>query len=113
MPEVDLTVVPDEYLSRTYVFDGREMKLTGRTALQKKKSGTTLIVWEICPLSVATTSPKNTAFNKWVKPSDLFHIRGSNKLAATFEAEKLAALKAQEEARLAQETKNAESESNE
>lgn len=75
-----------EYLLRTYVFDGREVKLTGRIAKQKKRSGAQVTVWEICPLSVANSSPKNTSFNKWVKPLELFHIIGDNKLAQMHEA---------------------------
>lgn len=72
--------IKEEYLAKTYVYDTREVRLTGRIAKKKKRSGKEVEVWEVCPVSVANTAPKNTAFNKWCNPMDLLHIEGENKL---------------------------------
>jgi hypothetical protein len=84
----------EDLLRKTFVFDGREVKLTGRTAVQKKRSGKFVTVWEIIPVSVANTAPTQTSFNKWIKPLDLYHIQGTNKLAEMHEAAKKAAQEA-------------------
>jgi hypothetical protein len=72
--------ISQEKLDLTYVYEGREVRLTGRLAKKTSKSGKISIVWEVCPVSVAKTQPTNTVYNKWVKPGDLSHIEGENLL---------------------------------
>lgn len=61
----------DPKLKQNYVFEGTEVKLTGRTA--KKPStltpGGTIILYEVSPADDETIQWK-----KWVKEADLFII---------------------------------------
>lgn len=67
---------------------GREVRLTGRRARQKKPSGKEVIYHEICPLNIVTTNPKNLNYNKWVKLSELYPITGDNDLIKDYEEQK-------------------------
>jgi len=84
----ELTEIPENYLELPFCYDGKEVRLTGRMGRQKSRSGRIKIVWEICPLSMAYNAPKNTNYNKWVLPTDLFHITGNNKLVEDYEQQK-------------------------
>lgn len=81
--EEQFETIKPEFLERTYVSPtGTEVKLTGRVAKSRSRSGKVKILWETCPLSVAKNTPNNTVFNKWVHPLELFHIKGDNVLTA-------------------------------
>jgi len=57
--------------SKTYVYDGKEVVLTGRTAGKKMKSGKDKILHEIRP---AEADPDFKSLNKWVQMDELYEI---------------------------------------
>lgn len=57
--------------SKTYVYDGKEMVLTGRTAIKEMKSGNNKTLHEIRP---AEADPDYKTLNKWVEMKDLYEI---------------------------------------
>jgi hypothetical protein len=58
---------------QTYVYNGEEVVLTGRTAEKTLRSGRSKVLHEIRPLSV--TDPENRQYNKWViKDKDLLMV---------------------------------------
>jgi len=68
---------------------GREVRLTGRRAKQKKPSGKAVIYYEICPLNIVNTNPANLNYNKWVKLAELYPIAGDNELIKKHEEQKI------------------------
>jgi hypothetical protein len=93
--------ISDDDLAKTYVFEGKEVKLTGRVAKKTRRSGKEVELWEVASLTVAKNSPSVTQWNKWVNPLDLLHIEGDNKLALEEAQRKSAAEQAAFAARLA------------
>lgn len=59
-------------MSKTYVYDGKEVAPTGRTALRKTSRGKILTLYEIKPIDMEENDPK---FCQWVKLEDLYHIQ--------------------------------------
>jgi hypothetical protein len=106
--------ISDDDLAKTYVFEGKEVKLTGRVAKKTRRSGKEVELWEVASLTVAKNSPSVTQWNKWVNPLDLLHIEGDNKLALEEAQRKSAAEQAAFAARLAAQelNKNNNDESN-
>lgn len=72
--------ISPQMLEKTWVYDGREYKLTGRVASQEIRPGKVKILLEIMALSFAKNSPTNINYNKWVRQADLFTISGENVL---------------------------------
>ena len=56
---------------KTYVYNGKEVVLTGRTATKELRSGRNRTLYEIRPL---TATPEQKDFNEWVEMEDLFEI---------------------------------------
>ncbi len=63
----------EENKQETFVYDGREVVLTGRKAVKETRRSKKIIV-EIQPLGIGRESK---SFNKWVDPKDLFQIDDS------------------------------------
>ena len=59
-------------MSKTYVYDGKEVEATGRTAVRQSSRGRTHVLYEIKPTGMETADPQ---FHKWVKLEDLYHIQ--------------------------------------
>ena len=57
----------------TYVFEGREYVLTGRSAKRKTLTKKERILVEIKPASI---SDESTDYNKWVSEEELFEVKG-------------------------------------
>lgn len=60
----------------TYIFGEREYVLTGRSAAKTRQSGREEEKVEIRPVDV--TDPNDTTHNKWVKMSDLYHVKDAD-----------------------------------
>lgn len=56
-------------MTTKFVYDGKEVILTGRTAKKSLKSGKEQILYEIKPHDVV-----GKQYNKWVQMKDLFEI---------------------------------------
>jgi hypothetical protein len=65
-----MTENTEEKEQETFVYDGREVVLTGRKAVKETRRSKKIIV-EVQPLGIGRESK---SFNKWVDPKDLFHI---------------------------------------
>lgn len=60
-------------MATTYVYEGQEYVLTGRSAVRKLRSSKELVVNEIRPIA----APKNdNSYNKWVEISELYVVSG-------------------------------------
>lgn len=70
MAEVSKRVVVDELCRKHYLFEGKEVKLTGRIAKKQKRSGDNLM-FEIRPLDASTATG---SWRKWVLMSELYEI---------------------------------------
>lgn len=57
--------------NKTYVYDGKEFALTGRTANKKMPSGKIKTLYEIRP---AEADPDYKTLNKWVTMDELYVI---------------------------------------
>lgn len=59
--------------SSTYIYEGQEWVLTGRSARKKGRHETSRdrIMVEIRPV---TADPDEKTFNKWVKMDELYHV---------------------------------------
>lgn len=68
-------------LKLEFVYDGKIVRMTGRYAEQKKRSGKMTLLVEICPASIANASPNNTNFNRWINRNLLIDIHGQHVLA--------------------------------
>ena len=60
-------------MSTKYVYDGKEVVLTGRIAKKKLHSGKEQILYEVQPDGVTSKQ-----YNKWVQMKDLFEISGES-----------------------------------
>jgi hypothetical protein len=56
-------------MSKIYVHEGLEVKLTGRQARKELRSGKVSIVYEIAP-----ADSESISFKKWVHMKELFEI---------------------------------------
>lgn len=56
---------------KTYIYEGREHVLTGRTASKRLRSDKTKILHEIRPAELDITANEN---NQWVSMDDLFIV---------------------------------------
>lgn len=61
-------------MSTTYVYDGQEYVMTGRSAKRTLKTGKDIMMYEIRPVSIR--DPKDLSFNKWVEQSELYVVSG-------------------------------------
>lgn len=59
-------------MNDSYVHNGKEVAITGRTAIRKTSRGKTLVLYEIKPIDLEEGDPK---FCQWVKIEDLYHIQ--------------------------------------
>lgn len=60
-------------MQKRYVYKGKEVVLTGRTASKSLRSGKEEILYETKPIDIADLS--STKYNEWVKLKDLFEIQ--------------------------------------
>ena len=60
-------------MTKKYVYEGKEVATTGRTAIKESRRGNRKhVLYEIRPLELETSDPK---FCQWVKLDDLYHIQ--------------------------------------
>jgi len=72
--DTDMDEPKVEEVKKTYVFDGVEVTLTGRIAINKKKmSSGKLITNELVEVT-PVKKPGVPVWNKWIKHKDLFEI---------------------------------------
>jgi hypothetical protein len=57
---------------KTYVYEKKEYKLTGRTATKTLRSSKTKTLHEIRP---SEADPTNNAYNVWVELDELYEIK--------------------------------------
>jgi len=55
----------------TYVYDGKEVVMTGRTAVKSMKSGNLKTLYEVRPVEA---EPDQKMYNQWVSMDDLYVI---------------------------------------
>lgn len=58
--------------NKKYVFNGKEVIMTGRTAIKKLRSGREDILYEVKLLENVDIS--STKYNEWVKMSELYEV---------------------------------------
>lgn len=58
---------------QTYVYDGREVVPTGRTAEKEMRSNKVKTLYEVRPVNA---DPEDRTMNKWVSLDDLYKIAG-------------------------------------
>jgi hypothetical protein len=56
---------------KTYVYEGKEVVMTGRTASKTLRSGKISIIYEIRPANVPADQ---TMYNQWVAKDEVFEV---------------------------------------
>lgn len=61
-------------ISKTYLFNNQEVKLTTRYAIKQKDKGLSVIFYEVVPIE----NKGSDSFNQWVSSKDLLLIENMN-----------------------------------